>query len=132
MNPRWFVILADVSFVLATLVLALELASSTRHAYTFTMASGVEWRVVSYRDVLSVEKLVPIGSPHDTFAQTEPIAIPYTILLGLFLFLPVLRLLWPEFGPKRSRRGHCRKCGYDLRATPDRCPECGTIVVRPD
>ena len=58
------------------------------------------------------------------------------LFASCFLFLTaILPLLWLVFLPRamrkrrRLKRGLCPKCGYDLRATPDRCPECGTPIA---
>jgi hypothetical protein len=58
--------------------------------------------------------------------------VPFWAVVIATAILPLVAI--PEV--KRSiralearRRGLCRKCGYDLRASSERCPECGTIVV---
>jgi hypothetical protein len=39
----------------------------------------------------------------------------------------VRRLLQHRVARRRLAAGQCPHCGYDLRASPDRCPECGEV-----
>ena len=41
--------------------------------------------------------------------------------------VPTGRLLLRLAARRKVRSGLCLSCGYDLRATPDRCPECGAV-----
>jgi hypothetical protein len=53
--------------------------------------------------------------------------VSYPTLVGLTLVTP-LAWLCSRRSRRRERRrlrGQCPACGYDLRATPERCPECG-------
>lgn len=52
--------------------------------------------------------------------------MPYWELCLASLVFPVLRACH-VLRKRKAAPGFCKDCGYDLRATPDRCPECGTI-----
>jgi hypothetical protein len=56
--------------------------------------------------------------------------IPYWALTLFSAFLPMIWSVRQYRGAHRILAGCCPACGYDLRATPDRCPECGTSAQR--
>jgi hypothetical protein len=54
-------------------------------------------------------------------------ALPWMpLILGAAFYLAVA---WWNPKSKRVEKDICANCGYDLRATPDRCPECGVTRV---
>jgi hypothetical protein len=60
-------------------------------------------------------------------------SIPFRWLLPASLILPAAHACAHATRRRRTRRllqNLCPSCAYDLRATPDRCPECGTIPPR--
>jgi hypothetical protein len=58
----------------------------------------------------------------------------FSVWLGVPLLLSAVLPTWWLIRNRKvnheKRIGACRVCGYDLRATPDRCPECGTVPVK--
>ncbi len=60
------------------------------------------------------------GGP-DEVTVCVPLWIPTAVFatFSMFTFVPVYRRR------KRKKLGLCLKCGYDLRGSKERCPECG-------
>ncbi len=59
------------------------------------------------------------------------VVLPFWPLV--MLFCSTLWLAWMPLHRRRKRKklGLCLKCGYDLRGSKDRCPECGTSIGEP-
>ena len=74
-----------------------------------------------------VRRLRPLRMFQRVRTRRWLIVAPHWFVVLAFTALPAYRLA--RRMRRRPQPGHCPTCGYDLRATPDRCPECGTIAA---
>jgi hypothetical protein len=87
-----------------------------------------EWRIpgVSVRRVSSAESFAPAAPYHP---RLRVVMVADWLLVCLLAVLPAAWLI-AYLRRRRRHAGCCPGCGYDLRATPDRCPECGAVPLK--
>jgi hypothetical protein len=101
-----------------------------------------EWRVERSPDLGGDLELIAIASvpnaprPVNGFffggaGSVRVVLVPLSAVAGVLALLPIASFACAIRRLRRQRRradaGECAACGYDLRATPERCPECGAV-----
>jgi hypothetical protein len=95
-----------------------------REARVGAWVFGIAYLVVLAADVVHFHVLTGYWIPFIGFTSIwAALVLSFGWVGGLFNFRR-----WPLRMPRgpRYRVGRCQHCGYDLRASPKRCPECGT------
>jgi hypothetical protein len=92
---------------------------------------GLAW-VRTRPNVTLLANLI-VGWNEQSFTDTGRVdertfQIPYWMLAAATGVLPGRRYFREARRRRRLTNTCCGACGYDLRATPDRCPECGAAI----
>jgi hypothetical protein len=67
-----------------------------------------------------------LGAYTLSFLGAAGVLAVVTLLSAVTLLAMILRR--PNLRDTRAAAGLCTTCGYDLRASADRCPECNTRI----
>jgi len=88
------------------------------------------WQRIGFVFNSQTRLLPPATSLTNPPDRSLSIAVPFWFLMILAALLAIPRLTRRVERDRRVAAGCCTRCGYDLRATPEKCPECGAIPSR--
>jgi hypothetical protein len=106
-----------------------EIRTRLSEFYGYPFSTGWEFESVGVGSApASASPLQRLGFDYTNTVSSRltyrSVGAPHWFLATLFAAAPVC---W-SLRRRRIPKGHCQTCGYDLRETPDRCPECGTTA----
>jgi hypothetical protein len=85
-------------------------------------------RLLSNHGGLVLQRIDPPGPDGRSVVYPRIVSVSYAVVALALLAVPAVRIVARRLVASRRRRaGKCENCGYDLRETSDRCPECGTV-----
>ncbi|MGH7176479.1 MAG: hypothetical protein ACREJC_03775, partial [Tepidisphaeraceae bacterium] len=94
----------------------------------------IDWRLLGFRFELVRQVLYPRWVSHGDNQTIEwgpvatwGVAVPGWACIALSAVMPIRWIVVFRRGrrEKKIAAGICLRCGYDLRSSPERCPECG-------